>query len=165
MSECTEKPAHSCGLSRRHALTGAATVGLGVPFLAACGGDDGGSTATDGAGSPTSSGARSGATGSGAPQAGGSGLTTAAEIPVGGGRVFPDENVVIVQPTAGEFRGWSATCTHQGCAVSDVEDGGIVCRCHGSRFSIEDGEPTAGPADTALPEVALSVSGDSISLA
>ena len=27
-------------LSRRHALAGAATVGLGVPLLAACGGDD-----------------------------------------------------------------------------------------------------------------------------
>ena len=27
------------GLSRRHALAGAVTVGLGVPLLAACGGE------------------------------------------------------------------------------------------------------------------------------
>ena len=33
------------GITRRHTLTGAAVLGVGVPFLAACGGDD--STATD----------------------------------------------------------------------------------------------------------------------
>ncbi|WP_122817683.1 Rieske (2Fe-2S) protein [Nocardioides pantholopis] len=162
MTDSHETPCRPC-ISRRHALTGAATVGLGVPFLAACGGDDT-STATNGGGGG-SAGAGGGTTSSGAPQPGAGGLTSAADIPVGGGRVFPDENVVIVQPSAGEFRGWSAMCTHQGCAVSDVEDGDIVCRCHNSTFSIEDGEPTGGPAEKALDEVALTVSGDSISLA
>ena len=43
-------------VSRRNALSGAATIGLGLPLLAACGGDDGGTaTATDPRESPSSS--------------------------------------------------------------------------------------------------------------
>lgn len=137
-------------IDRRHALTAAAVAGVGIPFLAACGGDSGPSTATD----PSS------ATGpSGSP------LTTTAEVPVGGGTVLGEENVVVVQPAAGEFRAWSATCTHQGCQVSTVEDGEIICRCHSSHFSIEDGAPTAGPASAPLTEVKIKVTGKDIELA
>lgn len=160
--------ARACAcLSRRHALAGVATVGLGVPFLAACGGDEAstGSSSTP-SGSPSAAGSspaatESSAAGSAAP----SGLTTTADIPVGGGKIFADEEVVIVQPSEGEFLGWSTVCTHQGCAVSSVEDGSIVCPCHNSLFSIEDGSPTAGPASAPLEEIALTVDGDSISLA
>ncbi|WP_193605408.1 Rieske (2Fe-2S) protein [Nocardioides dongkuii] len=153
-------------LSRRHALAGAATVGLGVPFLAACAGDDSGS-ASDPAGGSSSSGGGTpsgggGGTGGGG---GGAGLASTADIPVGGGVVFADASVVIVQPTEGDFRGWSAACTHQGCKVDGVEDGVIVCPCHNSTFSIEDGAPLGGPATSPLGEVALTVEGDSITLA
>lgn len=142
-------------LTRRHALTGAATVGLGLPLLAACGGDDP-ATATD---PTTTSPGGNGSTG------GADALTRASDIPVGGGTVFADEKVVICQPTEGEFKGFSATCTHQGCTVGSVSDGTINCPCHGSMFSVEDGSVQGGPATAPLPPVDLTVDGDNISLA
>lgn len=80
-----------------------------------------------------------------------------AGIPVGGGTVFADRDLVVTQPEAGEYRAFSATCTHQGCAVSEVTDGGIVCNCHGSVFSAADGSPQAGPATAALAERNITV--------
>jgi nitrite reductase/ring-hydroxylating ferredoxin subunit/uncharacterized membrane protein len=40
------------------------------------------------------------------------------------------------------------TCTHLGCSLASgsVEDGAIVCNCHGSRFSLESGDVLSGPA-------------------
>jgi Rieske Fe-S protein len=101
------------------------------------------------------------------PQPGGSApaLARTADIPVGGGAVFAEQDVVVTQPTAGEFKAFSATCTHQGCTVEKVEGGTIDCPCHGSRFAVEDGAPVAGPANRPLPERAISVDGQSIVLA
>ena len=87
------------------------------------------------------------------------------DIEVGGGSIFADEEVVITQPAEGEFKAFSAACTHQGCLVSSVSDGTIDCSCHGSKFSIEDGSVVQGPATTALAEAKITVSGDEISLA
>jgi Rieske Fe-S protein len=152
------------GLSRRHALTGAATIGLGVPLLAACGSDDGG-TATDPSESPSSSAPSSSAPASnGTGSAPADGIATTSDVPVGGGVIITDDQVVITQPTEGEFKAFSSICTHQGCPVGDVTDT-INCPCHGSMFSIEDGSPVGGPATSPLPEVGISVAGDQISLA
>ena len=88
-----------------------------------------------------------------------------ADIPVGGGKVFAAEGVVITQPRAGQFKGFSPICTHQGCPVSNVDGGTINCTCHGSKFSIEDGSVKAGPATKPLPPKDIKVNGDQISLA
>jgi Rieske Fe-S protein len=93
------------------------------------------------------------------------GLASTADIPVGGGKVFGDEQVVITQPTAGEFVGFSAVCTHQGCAVANVDGGTINCTCHGSKFQIADGSVANGPARQPLPTRALTIDGDQINLA
>lgn len=77
-------------------------------------------------------------------------LARAEDIPVGGGMVFEADMVVVTQPTAGQFKGFDATCTHTGCLVAEVADGTINCFCHGSKFSIADGTVTAGPADAPL---------------
>lgn len=82
------------------------------------------------------------------------------EIPVGGGRTYPEHKVVVTQPTAGTFRGFSATCTHTGCLVDEVADRQIICPCHGSRFAILDGKVEKGPALLPLPEQALAVDAD-----
>lgn len=152
-------------VSRRHALTGVVGVGLGLPMLAACG-DDGGTTATDATDAPSSP--QSSATSSG-PAAGGGGggdaLASTSDVPVGGGTILTEDEVVLTQPTDGEFKAFSVTCTHQGCPVDSVSGDGIVCPCHGSVFSIADGSPTAGPATAPLEEIAIKVSGDSITLA
>jgi Rieske Fe-S protein len=92
-------------------------------------------------------------------------LASASSIPVGGGTVFADKDVVVTQPTAGEYKAFSATCTHQGCKVKSVADGVIVCPCHGSKFAIADGSVASGPAKSPLPAKSVSVEGGSIVLA
>jgi Rieske Fe-S protein len=82
------------------------------------------------------------------------------EIPVGGGKTFSDQKIVVTQPTAGQFKGFSATCTHAGCLVDRVERGQIICPCHGSRFSITDGQAEQGPALLSLPAEKIAVSSD-----
>jgi Rieske Fe-S protein len=89
-------------------------------------------------------------------------LVAASEVPVNGGVVLGDQGVVVTQPSDGEFRGFSSTCTHQGCTVARVGDGLIQCDCHGSRFSIEDGTVANGPATQPLPEVAVILDGDQV---
>jgi Rieske Fe-S protein len=135
-------------LDRRRALTGAATVGIGVPLLAACSGGDG-TTAVD--------------AGNGGGSSGGSlGATT--DIEVGGGTIFNDQQVVVTQPTEGQFKCFTAVCTHQGCIVSSVSDGDIHCRCHGSAFSIEDGSVVNGPATQPLAEQQITIKGGQVTL-
>ena len=85
--------------------------------------------------------------------------------PSGGGIVLAAQDLVVTQPVAGTFKGFSATCTHQGCKVNEVVGGTINCPCHGSRFAVADGAPTAGPAKKPLPEKAVTVQGSSVVLA
>lgn len=92
-------------------------------------------------------------------------LASVADIPVGGGKIFTAEQVVVTQPTAGTIRAFSAKCTHQGCTVTSVENARIVCGCHNSSFDIADGSVKAGPADRPLPTAAVTVDGESIRLA
>jgi Rieske Fe-S protein len=85
-------------------------------------------------------------------------------VPVGAGRVFADAQVVVTQPTRGEFHAFSAICTHQGCAVTEIKDGTITCPCHGSMFDLADGSVVRGPAQEPLPRVQVSVEGTSVQL-
>lgn len=141
------------GINRRHTLTGAAAAVVAVPLLAACG-DDGPSTGTADPTDPS---------GADDPGAGGATTLAAADVPEGGGVVLADDRVVVTQPEAGEFKAFSAVCTHQGCLVSGVTET-IDCSCHGSKFSLADGSPVGGPATAALGEQAISVEGDTITL-
>ena len=149
-------------VSRRNALGGAATIGLGLPLLAACGDDGSGDAASDPSQSPTSSTAASETppTEKSKPA---NGIATTSDVPVGGGIVLADDEVVITQPTKGEFKAFTAICTHQGCTVGEVTDT-INCPCHFSTFSITDGSPTGGPAPAPLAEIPISVDGNQISL-
>jgi nitrite reductase/ring-hydroxylating ferredoxin subunit len=77
-------------------------------------------------------------------------LGMASAVPVGGGMVFTAAKVVVTQPTKGEFKAFSAICTHVGCLCNQVADGTINCPCHGAKFKITDGSVVAGPAPTPL---------------
>ena len=100
---------------------------------------------------------------SGAPEAGG--LTGTADIPVGGGKVFADQKIVVTQPEQGQFKAFTAVCPHRGCLVDAVQDGVIVCPCHDSTFAVGDGAVRQGPATQPLAEVPITVSGDRIAMA
>ncbi|KAB2971979.1 MULTISPECIES: Rieske (2Fe-2S) protein [unclassified Streptomyces] len=91
-------------------------------------------------------------------------LTTTDAIPVGGGKIFADEKVVVTQPEEGQFKAFSAVCTHQQCLVSTVADGTIDCPCHGSKFKITDGAVAHPPATRPLPAENIVVEGNSIRL-
>ncbi|GGW48726.1 iron-sulfur protein [Streptomyces lucensis JCM 4490] len=100
----------------------------------------------------------------GSGSSGGTKLTAVSDIPEGGGKVFRDQKVVVTQPAKGEFRAFSAICTHEGCTVDQVADGTIDCPCHGSRFHIADGSVAHGPATRPLPKKSIKVEGNSILL-
>ena len=141
-------------VSRRQLMRTAAVAGTVVAAgagLAACSSD--GSSGTSG------SGGSSGSSGSGPAVLG---KTT--DIPVGGGVVYPNQQVVVTQPTAGTFKGFSSTCTHLGCTVNKVADGLIQCPCHGSKYSVTDGSVKAGPAPKPLPTENVAVKGTEIVL-
>src|SRR5262245_17872810 len=63
-------------------------------------------------------------------------LAKTGDIPVGGGKIFADQQVVVTQPEPGTFLGFNTTCTHQGCAVTSVAGGTINCPCHGSKYHL-----------------------------
>jgi Rieske Fe-S protein len=79
-------------------------------------------------------------------------LGAAREVPVGGGMIFTAARVVVTQPARGQYRAFSAVCTHVGCILNQVTGGTINCPCHGSRFTITSGAVVAGPAPTPLPK-------------
>jgi len=94
----------------------------------------------------------------------GDALVAVSEVPVEGGVVFPDPAVVVTQPAAGDIKCFSAVCPHQGCLVASVEANEILCPCHGSLFSAQDGSVIQGPARQGLPPVDIAVEGDSVIL-
>jgi Rieske Fe-S protein len=148
--------------SRRAVVGGFVGLGVGVPLLAACGSDDSsassGGSADGGATDGGTSGSGGGTTSSGT-------IGTTSEVPVGGGKIFKSEKVVVTQPTEGSFKAFSAVCTHQGCVVAEIKGKDIDCNCHGSKFSIEDGSVVSGPATTSLSELKVTVTGQDITVA
>lgn len=89
-------------------------------------------------------------------------LVAVDDVPAGGGVVLAAEQVVVTRDAQGEVRAFSAVCTHQGCLVSGVEAGLIVCPCHGSAFDAASGRVERGPATADLPAVPVSVDGDTV---
>ncbi|WP_086559369.1 Rieske (2Fe-2S) protein [Streptomyces africanus] len=140
--------------TRRTVLLATGSTGA-VALVAACGGggDGNGSTSTS---SPTGQKTTS------APA--GKELTSTDEIPVGGGKIFEKEKVVVTQPDQGRFKAFSAICTHMGCTVTTVSDGTINCPCHGSKYHVADGSVAHGPATRPLPAEQITVEGNSVRL-
>ncbi len=139
---------------RRSQFIIGAGIGLGASVLAAC---------TTYGKKPEASGdtgttAESPAAGSTAPGSANL-ITKTSDVPVGSGVIVGD--IVVTQAVAGDFKGFSSTCTHAGCSVNEVADGTINCPCHGSKFNL-DGSVAHGPATEPLASKAVVVQGDSI---
>ena len=134
------------GPTRRQVLVAGGVVTAAAALTSACGSSSAGGAPAGGGGG------------------GGSATIPTSDVPVGGGTVVTGAQVVVTQPTAGEFKAFSAVCTHQGCLVAGVANGVIVCPCHGSTFSITDGSVQGGPAPAPLPAEQITVSGSTITL-
>jgi Rieske Fe-S protein len=130
-----------CGVSRRVLLrtagVGGAAAAVGLT-AAACAASSGPVTGTP---APT----------------GPSTLGSVSSVMVGGGAFFTDPAVVVTEPVAGQYKGFSGICTHQGGILNSVADNVITCPVHGSQFSAKDGSVLQGPATEALPAVAINV--------
>lgn len=143
-------------ISRQKVLLGAG-LGLVTAVVAACSTYGkkpeaaGESSTTTAAPAPSASG------GTAAPAA--NVIAKTADVPVGSGVIV--DKVVVTQPTAGVFKGFSATCTHAGCTVNKIADGTIDCPCHGSKYNL-DGSVAHGPAQKPLPAENITVQGDDI---
>ena len=162
----TQEPNQDSQATRRGVLAGVGLVGL-AGAITACG--TSGSSSSPATGTDPTSTPAAGATTASVPAASSSGgassaLTSTSKVPVGGGAIIPAELVVVTQPTAGEYRAFSAVCTHLGCTVSTISDGIIQCPCHGSEYSIKNGAVVRGPAVKPLPAKRIKVDGDSIFL-
>lgn len=104
------------------------------------------------------------AAGTGSGAATGTLLGLVTEIPVGGGKVFTAQKVVVTQPVKNEFKAFSAVCTHVGCICNQVVNGTINCPCHGSEFKITNGAVVTGPAPSPLPARTITVTDGKIML-
>ncbi len=157
-------------LTRRTVL-GALGVGAATA-LAGCGDDSGEATSapsSSDSSSPSPSESESAAGGGkgkkgdgGDGGSGGTPLVATADVPVGSGVILKDQELVVTQPTKGTFLAFSAICTHQGCPVGTITGDQILCPCHGSVFSAEDGSVIQGPAGGPLASVEVSVEGDQV---
>jgi Rieske Fe-S protein len=133
----------------------------GTPSSSAGSAAGGGTTSSSAASSSSGVGSASSSPSSGSAAA----LAATSAVPVGGGTVLSDQKIVLTQPTAGTFKAFTAVCTHAGCTVSTVENGLIVCPCHGSRYHIADGSVANGPAPQPLTPVAIKVADGQITAA
>ncbi|MEY9932687.1 Rieske Fe-S protein [Catenulispora sp. GP43] len=163
-------PAHPDGTRRRTALLGiavaAGAVCAGCSSSKSSGASAAPSTAAGaGTSSAASSSSDSGSTAPSTSSGASAPLAATSAVPVGGGTVLTDQKIVLTQPTAGTFKAFTAICTHMGCVVGTVQNGLIVCPCHGSSYHIADGSVANGPAPKPLAEIAIKVAGGEITQA
>jgi Rieske Fe-S protein len=91
-------------------------------------------------------------------------LGAATDIPVGGGAIYTAAKVVVTQPASGQYKAFSAVCTHVGCIVNKVANGTIDCPCHGSEFTITNGAVVTGPAMAPLAARQVKIVGGQVVL-
>ena len=58
-------------------------------------------------------------------------------------------NVLVARTAADAFMALTATCTHEGCAITGFSGQSYVCPCHGSQFDTT-GRVLNGPATRSL---------------
>jgi Rieske Fe-S protein len=146
-------------VSRRDVVRlGGVAVGVGAAAvgLVACGDDESGSNdAAKAAGTTAASPSDSSAA---------TVITPLADVPVGSAVIAAagDETIVVAQPEAGQIKGFSAKCTHQGCVVAVKSKTVLECPCHQSTFDALTGAVIQGVATEPLPSVKVVVQGENV---
>ncbi|MEL6051585.1 Rieske (2Fe-2S) protein [Corynebacterium rouxii] len=84
------------------------------------------------------------------------------EVPVGSAVIVGD--FILTQPTAGEYKAYSAVCTHQRAKITKVDGSHVICPAHGSIFDITDGSVVSGLARDPLKTATVNVAGDTATI-
>jgi cytochrome b6-f complex iron-sulfur subunit len=72
--------------------------------------------------------------------------------------------IIIIHTDSGEFKAFSAVCTHLGCIVDyEAANKRFHCNCHDSLFDL-DGKNYAGPAQKPLEPFHVTVKNNDISI-
>ena len=75
---------------------------------------------------------------------------------------FGNKPVILIRNATGEFRAFSAVCTHLDCTVQYRKDMGLIwCACHNGRYDL-NGRNVAGPPPRPLDEYRVVLQGEDI---
>ena len=70
----------------------------------------------------------------------------------------PTEGLSLLLSLSGEWKAFSATCTHAPCTVG-YSGSQIQCPCHGGIFNPSNGDVLSGPPPARLPEYGVLIQG------
>jgi nitrite reductase/ring-hydroxylating ferredoxin subunit len=143
--------------TRRALLAGAGSAGLLAVLCTGtgCGKQSAAGAGPAGAASPTPA---ANPTAAPSPTTAPGFLASAADIPVGGGKVLARERVLLVQPAAGTIKAFDARCPHQGTILPEPDSSGVItCQGHYAQFRAADGSLLGGPSPSALVPIAVKV--------
>ncbi|QTC41759.1 Rieske (2Fe-2S) protein [Bacillus sp. V3] len=69
-----------------------------------------------------------------------------------------DEPAILVRTKEGKLKAYNNKCTHLQCPVFyEKEESVLLCPCHRGFFSVDNGQPLAGPPQRELPLIELEV--------
>ncbi|MGM0876896.1 MAG: ubiquinol-cytochrome c reductase iron-sulfur subunit [Bacillota bacterium] len=74
-----------------------------------------------------------------------------------------DEPAILVHTKEGKLKAYNNKCTHLQCPVFyEKEESVLLCPCHRGFFSVDNGQPLAGPPQRELPLIELAVESGTI---
>ena len=88
------------------------------------------------------------------------------EIPVNSYKIvrYNKKPIIIIHTETGEFKAFSAACTHLGCIIDfEPEQKRFHCNCHDSLYDL-NGNNYSGPAQKPLEPFAVTVKDNDISI-
>lgn len=88
------------------------------------------------------------------------------DIPVNSGKIFKfgSKPGLLVRTQSGDFKAFSASCTHLDCIVQyDPNSKQIICACHNGVYDLT-GKNISGPPPRPLDEFTVKLSGDDITV-
>ncbi len=86
------------------------------------------------------------------------------ELPPNSGKIFKFGNkpALLVRTPTGEYKAFSAVCTHLDCIVQYRPDLRLIwCACHNGQYNLS-GKNIAGPPPRPLEEYAVNIRGEEI---
>lgn len=84
-------------------------------------------------------------------------LGEADEVPVGGSKLYRDQNVVVSRIKDDQYTAYSTICTHAQCPINRLDGHKLICPCHGSQFDATNGKVLHEPATVPLKKLSVKV--------